>query len=307
MSKKPNSSLDNFKNRISKTLDGERKAAQKKRHKKGFRTARENLDHLADENSFIEYGQLAVAAQRSRREYEDLMTETAADGIITGMCKINSEIVGAHNANALAIINDYSVLAGTQGFFHHKKLDRICELAANSKLPVVMYTEGGGGRPADTDVSTQIAGLNITSFSNWAALTGDSLKIALNNGYCFAGNAALFGSADICIATKKSWIGMAGPAMIEGGGLGIFKPEEIGPAEMHYKNGHLDYLADDEEDGTNVVKKLLSYFQGNAMSWEKHDQSKMANIIPEDRRMGFPVREIIETLSLIHISEPTRP
>ena len=297
MTKKSKSSLDNFKNRINKTLDGERKAAQKKRHEKGFRTARENLDHLADTNSFIEYGQLAVAAQRSRREYKDLMTETAADGIITGMCKINSEIVGAHNANALAIINDYSVLAGTQGFFHHKKLDRICELAADSKLPVVMYTEGGGGRPADTDVSTQIAGLNITSFSNWAALTGDSLKIALNNGYCFAGNAALFGAADICIATKKSWIGMAGPAMIEGGGLGIFKPEEIGPAEMHYKNGHLDYLADDEEDGTNVVKKLLSYFQGNAMSWEEHDQSKMANIIPEDRRMGFPVREIIETLA----------
>ena len=121
-----------------------------------------------------------------------------------------------------------------------------------------MFTEGGGGRPADTDVSTQIAGLNITSFSNWAALTGDSLKIALNNGYCFAGNAALFGSADICIATKKSLIGMAGPAMIEGGGLGVFKPEDIGPAEMHYKNGHLDYLAEDEEEGTNFVKKLLS-------------------------------------------------
>ena len=137
MSKKSKSSLDNFKNRINKTLDGERKTAQKKRHEKGFRTARENLDHLVDTNSFIEYGQLAVAAQRSRREYEDLMTETAADGIITGMCKINSELVGADNANALAIINDYSVLAGTQGFFHHKKLDRICELASDSKLSLI--------------------------------------------------------------------------------------------------------------------------------------------------------------------------
>ena len=189
------------------------------------------------------------------------------------------------------------MLAGTQGFFHHKKLDRICELAADSKLPVVMFTEGGGGRPADTDVSTQIAGLNITSFSNWAALSGDSLKIGVNNGYCFAGNAALFGSADICIATKNSWIGMAGPAMIEGGGLGIFKPEEIGPAEMHYKNGHLDYLAENEEDGTDVAKKILSYFQGNTQTWEANDQSLMGNVIPEDRRMGFPVRNIIETLA----------
>ena len=297
MQKKSKSSLDILKNRINKTLDSGRKIAQKKRHKKGYRTARENLEHLVDTGSFIEYGQLAVAAQRSRRDYEELMTETAADGIITGMCKINSEIVGEDNSNALAIINDYSVLAGTQGFFHHKKLDRICELATDSLLPVVMFTEGGGGRPADTDVSTQIAGLNITSFSNWAALTGDSLKIAVNNGYCFAGNAALFGSADICIATKSSWIGMAGPAMIEGGGLGVFKPEEIGPAEMHYKNGHLDYLAENEEEGTNIAKKVLSYFQGKAQIWEANDQSLMGSIIPEDRRMGFPVREIIETLA----------
>ena len=163
MQKKSKSSLDILKNRVNKTLDSGRKIAQKKRHKKGYRTARENLEHLVDTDSFIEYGQLAVAAQRSRRDYEELMTETAADGIITGMCKINSEIVGEDNSNALAIINDYSVLAGTQGFFHHKKLDRICELAADSLLPVVMFTEGGGGRPADTDVSTQIAGLNITS------------------------------------------------------------------------------------------------------------------------------------------------
>ena len=297
MTNEKKTSLEKLNSRIEKTLDKKRAVAKSKRQSKGYRTARENLEDLVDLDSFIEYGQLAVAAQRNRRDYEDLMTETAADGIITGMCKINSELVGTENSNAIAIINDYSVLAGTQGFFHHKKLDRACELAIDSKLPVIMYTEGGGGRPADTDISTQIAGLNITSFTNWAALTGKSLKIALNNGYCFAGNAALFGSADFCIATKKSWIGMAGPAMIEGGGLGTFKPEDIGPADMHFKNGHLDYLAEDEADGTKVVKKLLSYFQGITPDWEENEQSKLRNVIPEDRRMGFPVREIIETLA----------
>ena len=134
---------------------------------------------------------MAVAAQRSRRDYEELQTETAADGIITGLCNINKEEVGEASSQAVVIINDFSVLAGTQGFFHHKKLDRMCELAEKSKLPVVMYAEGGGGRPADTDVSTQIAGLNITSFTSWAKLTGHSLKIAVNNGYCFAGNLSL--------------------------------------------------------------------------------------------------------------------
>ncbi|MBE9539042.1 MAG: biotin carboxylase, partial [Proteobacteria bacterium] len=206
--------------RLAKTGDEHRADAAAKRHNKGYRTARENLDALADSNSFLEYGQLAVAAQRNRRDYEDLQSNTAADGIIVGTCTINAELVNADRAGAAVVVNDYSVLAGTQGFFHHKKLDRICELAEELQLPVVMYTEGGGGRPGDTDVTTQIAGLNIESFGTWAKLSVP--RIAVNNGYCFAGNAALFGCADFTIATRNSWIGMAGPAMIEGGGLGSF-------------------------------------------------------------------------------------
>ncbi len=297
MSEEENSKLSELNNRLNKTLDEERDEARKKRYEKGFRTARENLEDLVDKDSFNEYGQLAVAAQRSRRDYEELQTETAADGIITGLCSINESEVGSEFSQAVVIINDYSVLAGTQGFFHHKKLDRMCEIAEKSKLPVIMYAEGGGGRPADTDVSTQIAGLNITSFTSWARLTGHSLKIAINNGYCFAGNAALYGAADFCITTKNSWIGMAGPAMIEGGGLGIFAPKDIGPAEMHYKNGHIDFLADDEAEATSVAKKLLSYFQGTKKEWIERDQIPLRDMIPEDRRKGFPVRDIINTLA----------
>ena len=297
MSEDDNSKLAELNRRLNKTLDDERDEARKKRHDKGYRTARENLEDLVDSDSFNEYGQLAVAAQRSRRDYEELQTETAADGIITGLCNINKEEVGEASSQAVVIINDFSVLAGTQGFFHHKKLDRMCELAEKSKLPVVMYAEGGGGRPADTDVSTQIAGLNITSFTSWAKLTGHSLKIAVNNGYCFAGNAALYGAADFCISTKNSWIGMAGPAMIEGGGLGTFDPKEIGPAEMHYQNGHLDYLTEDEAEATAITKKLLSYFQGAKKDWEEKDQTSLRTMIPEDRRKGFPVRDILNTIA----------
>ena len=297
MSEDDNSKLTELNRRLSKTLDDERDAARKKRHDKGYRTARENLEDLVDPDSFNEYGQLAVAAQRSRRDYDELQTETAAAGIIPGLCTITKEEVGESSSQAVVIINDFSVLAGTQGFFHHKKLDRMCELAEKSKLPVIMYAEGGGGRPADTDVSTQIAGLNITSFTSWAKLTGHSLKIAVNNGYCFAGNAALYGAADFCISTKKSWIGMAGPAMIEGGGLGTFDPKEIGPAEMHYENGHLDFLAEDEAEATVITKKLLSYFQGVKKDWEEKDQIPLRTMIPEDRRKGFPVRDILNTIA----------
>ena len=185
MSSKIDPGLRELNQRLDKTLDAHRAEARATRHKKDYRTARENLHDLVDDGSFLEYGQLAVAAQRNRRDYEDLQSNTAADGIITGTCTINADHPGDNQAKAVVIINDYSVLAGTQGYFHHKKLDRICELAADLKLPVVMYTEGGGGRPGDTDVTTQIAGLNIPSFSTWAGLAGKVPRIAVNNGYCF--------------------------------------------------------------------------------------------------------------------------
>ena len=279
-----------LKERLDKTLDEVRIEAAEKRHAKGYRTARENLEDLVDAGSFVEYGQLAVAAQRSRRELEDLQQNTAADGVITGTATINGQ-------PAAIVVYDYSVLAGTQGYFHHHKLDRIFEVAEKGQLPVVIFTEGGGGRPGDTDIKTTIAGLNVPSFITWARLSGQVPRIAVNNGYCFAGNAALFGCADITVATRSSWIGMAGPAMIEGGGLGVFKPTEIGPIEVQERNGVVDIVAEDEADATRIAKQLLGYFQGTREHWVEPDQSPLRDAIPEDRRWGYPVRRIVETIA----------
>lgn len=286
-----------WRERRDRTLDEQREAARDKRHTRGYRTARENLSDLVDRDSFQEYGQLAVAAQRNRRDYADLQSSTAADGVITGTCTINADRVGARRARAAVVVNDYAVLAGTQGFFHHRKLDRMCELAGEHRLPLVMYTEGGGGRPGDTDVTTQIAGLNINSFATWAGLSGRVPRIAVNNGYCFAGNAALFGCADFRIATRSSWIGMAGPAMIEGGGLGKFEPTDIGPAESQEKNGVIDIVAQDEAHATQLARQLLSYFQGTVSAWEASPQEPLRDAVPQDRRWGYPVRDVIETLA----------
>ncbi|MEE4146152.1 MAG: carboxyl transferase domain-containing protein [Halieaceae bacterium] len=297
MSDETRPELDAWRERVARTLDEERAEARIRRHEKGYRTARENIEDLVDAGSLVEYGQLAVAAQRSRRDYQDLQSSTAGDGIITGTCTINAPLVGAGRARAAVIVNDYSVLAGTQGFFHHKKLDRICELAEELRLPVVMYTEGGGGRPGDTDVTTQIAGLNIRSFSTWAGLSGKVPRIAVNNGYCFAGNAALFGCADFTIATRSSWIGMAGPAMIEGGGLGKFDPTEIGPIQVQERNGVVDIVAENEAHATALARQLLCYFQGSVDDWSVVPQEGLRQVIPQDRRWAYPVRKVIETIA----------
>ena len=279
---------------LAKTLDPQRAEATSKRHDRGFRTARENLADLCDPGSFQEYGQLAVAAQRSRRDFEELAIQTAADGVITGTATINADLFPAQRARAAVIVNDYTVLAGTQGFFHHRKLDRALHLAADLQLPVVMYTEGGGGRPGDTD---QEVGMEVTTFAAWASLAGRVPRIAVNNGYCFAGNAALFGCADVTVATRASWIGMAGPAMIEGGGLGSVAPTAIGPTDVQTRTGVIDVLAEDERDATRLARQLLSYFQGPVDDWRCADQRRLWDLIPADRRFSYDIRRIITTLA----------
>lgn len=282
--------------RLARGSDTARQAAIERRRAKGFRTARENLDDLIDADSFVEYGALAVAAQRGRRDYQELQRETPADGVITGIARINGTYIDPSAARCAVVIYDYTVLAGTQGFFHHAKIDRILALAVRQRLPVVMFTEGGGGRPGDTDVTTQIAGLNVSTFAAWSAFADEVPRIAVNNGYCFAGNAALFGAADIRIATASSCIGMAGPAMIEGGGLGSFRPEEIGPAATQWRNGLIDVLVDDEAAATAMARRILWYFQGDAPALKAGDQSALREVLPADRRYAYEVRKVIHTL-----------
>ncbi|MEO1595604.1 MAG: carboxyl transferase domain-containing protein [Pseudomonadota bacterium] len=280
--------------RRAAATDEQRAEATSKRHDQGGRTARENLAALIDPESFVEYGDMAVAAQRQRRELDDLVANTPGDGVITGLATVNAALFGGAAARVAVIINDYSVLAGTQGFYHHKKIDRLLELADRERLPVIMYTEGGGGRPGDTDVTTQVTGLDVPTFARWARLAGRVPRIAVNHGYCFAGNALLFGCADLRIATRASSIGMAGPAMIEAGGLGNFKASEIGPAELHAAQGTVDLLADDEASATTQARTLMGLLQGAVAAGEVADPEPLRDALPPDRRFTYKVRPVIE-------------
>jgi acetyl-CoA carboxylase carboxyltransferase component len=297
MTKNTEQALTELESRLANTQDSARSTQAAKRHAKGFNTARENISKLCSDNLFREYGQLAVAAQRQRRDYEELQTETAADGVITGISPINNEHITLDarftSHDTVLIVNDYSVLAGTQGYFHHLKLDRMIEIALKKRLPIIMLTEGGGGRPGDTDISTINSGLQCTTFGRWAGLIGKVPRIAVNNGYCFAGNAALFGAADITIATTSSFIGMAGPAMIEGGGLGKFSPTDIGPIDMQAKNGVVDIVAQDENHAIEIAITCLSFFQGHKTNWSAPEDDALDGILPDDRRFVYDMHKVI--------------
>ena len=277
-------------------LDENRPEAVAKRRKTNHRTARENLDDLCDEGTFVEYGSLTIAAQRRRRSVDDLMRNTAGDGMVTGIGSVNGDLFPDRDTQCVVMSYDYMVLAGTQGLQNHRKKDRMFEIAEKLKLPILLIAEGGGGRPGDTD-GAGIAGLDCLAFQLYAEMSGLVPRIGITTGRCFAGNAVLLGCSDIVIATKDSNIGIGGPAMIEGGGLGIFTPDEVGPMSVQVPNGVVDIAVEDEAEAMRIAKKLLSYFQGPLLNWECDDQRKLRFSVPENRLRVYDVREIIDTIA----------
>lgn len=278
------------------TLDANRPDAVAKRHALGLRTARENIADLCDADSFVEYGALAIAAQRSRRELDDLLKNTPADGMVTGIGSINRALFGDEASRAVVMAYDATVLAGTQGMRNHAKTDRMLGIALQNRLPVVLFAEGGGGRPGDTDAPV-VAGLHVTTFASYARLSGQVPVIGIVAGRCFAGNAALLGCSDVIIATRGSNIGMGGPAMVEGGGLGVFAPEQIGPSEVQSRNGVIDVLVDDEAAAVAAARAYLGYFQGRTTNWTAADQDALRSVLPENRVRVYDMRTVMRQLA----------
>jgi acetyl-CoA carboxylase carboxyltransferase component len=275
--------------RLAFTQDAARPEAVAKRHATGLRTARENIADLCDPDSFVEYGALAVAAQSRRRTADDLMRNTPADGMVTGIGCVNGQRV-------VVMAYDFTVLAGTQGMRNHQKTDRMLGVALQNKLPVVLFAEGGGGRPGDVDVAI-VAGLNLATFASFARLNGQVPVVGVVAGRCFAGNAALLGCCDVIIATRDSNIGMGGPAMVEGGGLGVFKPEQIGPSGVQHGNGVIDILVDNEAQAVTAARHYLSCFQGTQTEWRAPPAEALSHVVPENRLRVYDTRAAMQGIA----------
>ncbi|MEJ3653511.1 carboxyl transferase domain-containing protein [Actinomycetes bacterium KLBMP 9759] len=270
------------------TTDDARPDAVRRWHARGRRTARENIADLVDEGSFVEYGRFVTAAQECRRPLADLVVEAPADGIVGGTATVDGIPVAV-------LSYDYLVMAGTQGMRGHRKSDRLIELAGRMGLPTVFFTEGGGGRPGDVDVPL-VSALDVESFALWGELAGVVPRIAVVSGRCFAGNAVLAGCADLRIATPDANLGMAGPAMIAGGGLGEFAPEEIGPVDEQAASGGVDVVVDDEEQAVAVVRRVLGYLSGPSGPGTADDQTVLHDLFPANGRETVDVRPVVDAL-----------
>jgi acetyl-CoA carboxylase carboxyltransferase component len=282
--------------RRAATRDAARPDAVERRHAAGGRTARENIEDLVDPGTFVEYGRFAIAAQRGRRELDDLIARTPADGLVAGTARVNGALFGAERSACAVLAYDYTVLAGTQGVLGHRKKDRLFELIERMRLPAVFFAEGGGGRPGDTDYPV-VSALDTRAFALWARLSGIVPRIAVVHGRCFAGNAVIAGCSDLIVATEGVSIGMGGPAMIEGGGLGKVDPDEVGPVDVQTRNGVIDVVAADEREATALARRLLAYFQGPTAPGPEPDQERLRDMVPERQRRAYRVQPIVETLA----------
>ena len=278
------------------TLDENRQEAVAKRHARGGRMPRENIAELMDDGSFKEYWPLVVARQHKRHDMDSLRERTPGDGVVAGTGTVNADLFGDEAARAMVVHYDYTVLAGTQGARNHYKQDRMFELALRWRIPLILFGEGGGGRPGDDSTGPAVA-FDTPTFTTFSKLSGAVPLVGVNHGRCFAGNTALLACCDVIIATKDSTIAMGGPAMIEGGGLGIYTPEEVGPMSFQVPNGVVDILVEDEAEAVHVAKKYLSYFQGSRQDWQAPDQRKLRHIVPENRLRLYDMREIIDTVA----------
>lgn len=190
--------------------------------------------------------------------------------------------------------DDYTVFAETQGVHNHWKTDKIIDIAEDGRMPFVLFAEGGGGRPGDDDYGGLIG---FDTFHHFGQLSGYVPVIGIVAGRCFAGNASLLGCCDVIIATVDSNVGMGGPAMIEGGGLGVFAPEDTGPIDVQTQSGVVDIAVRDEAEAVAVAKRYLAYIQGPLKESSVPDQRRMRHIIPENRLRVYEVRDVIHTLA----------
>ena len=278
--------------RRSAGTDESRVETTGRRHAAGRRTARENVLDLVDPGSFVEYGPLVLAAQRRRRSVEDLIARTQSDGLVAGLATVGAEEFPGRTSRVAVMSYDYAVLAGTQGQQNHRKKDRMFDVVERLRIPLVFFAEGGGGRPGDTD-GLGVSGLDCWAFHDFARLSGLVPLVGITGGYCFAGNAAILGCCDVVIALRGSNIGMGGPAMIEGGGLGVHRAEDIGPVEVQTRNGVVDVLADDDAHAVRLAKQYLSYFQGTTVENSCPDPEALRTVVPENRTKAYDVRNVI--------------
>lgn len=258
-------------------------------------TARERIEVLLDEGSFQEVGILG------RSQHADLKDRTPADGLVAGWGMVDGRLVYVTS-------EDVTVLAGTRGRVAEAKSMRIRELAYEHKAPYIALMEAGAGRFQEAN-GAMAAGIG-NRFREHYKLSGRAPVVAAFMGSCFGGPSFTAMQSDFIVIVKETgFMGMSGPPVVKVGIGRDVAPEDIGGAEKAAKEtGQVDYLAENEEDCLNAIRRFLSYFPHNcdelppkseprpAPSDTPEGREALNELVPENQRRAYDMQELIRLL-----------
>lgn len=283
--------LQGLRQRQEKAKQGGGQVRIARQHAKGKMTARERLAYFFDEGSFQEVGSLV---ESRFTDFDMDKKKLPGDGVVTGFGTVNGEAV-------YAAAEDFTVLGGTYGEYHSKKIVRIMDMAFQSKAPFVTINDSGGAR-----IEEGITGLDGYGdmFLRHTRASGRIPQIAVVMGPCAGG--ACYGPA-LCdfvfMVEKTSQMFLTGPGVVQAVTGEKATVEELGGAWTHSTfSGVAHFRYPDERACLDGVKRLLSYLPRNyrekpgRMAGKARDHSdRLQEIVPDNQRKTYDIHAVIET------------
>ena len=285
--------LQDLTNRTEEAVNAGSARAVEKQHAKGKLTARERVERLLDEGSFVEID--ALARHRSTQFGQD-KTRPYGDGVVTGYGTIDGRTVCVFS-------QDFTVFGGSLGEVFGEKICKVMDLAVKMGCPVIGINDSGGARIQEGVVAL---GLYAEIFRRNVHASGVIPQISLVMGPCAGGAVYSPAITDFTVMVDQtSHMFITGPDVIKtvtGEDVGM---EELGGAHTHNsRSGVAHYMASDEDDAIEYVKALLSYIPSNNMdpapSFEAQadleisdEDRRMDSLVPDSPNLAYDMAEVI--------------
>ncbi|ADD09171.1 acyl-CoA carboxylase subunit beta [Candidatus Aciduliprofundum boonei] len=277
-----------------KAMEGGGEERIKKQHEKGKLTARERIEKLLDEGTFVELG---MFAESRATEFGMDKKRFPGDGVVTGYGTIDGRLVFVY-------AQDFTVLGGSLGEMHAEKITRVLDLALKNGAPVIGLNDSGGARIQEGVDS--LKGYGEIFFRNTIA-SGVVPQIAVIMGPSAGG--AVYSPAImdfVVMVDKTSYMFITGPQVIKAVTGEDVDFESLGGARVHNeKSGNAHIFAKNEEEALHLVRALLSYLPSNNMedppfidTGDPPDRMdyKLDKIIPKDPKKSYDVKDIINII-----------
>jgi acetyl-CoA carboxylase carboxyltransferase component len=258
-------------------------------------TARERLDLLIDEGTFVELG-IQGRPHSAARAMDG--KEAPADGVITGYGKVNGRLT------AVAAY-DFTVMAGSMGMTGEIKVGRLRELALTKRIPMVWLLDSAGARIQEA-VGSLFAGSGHL-FREEVVMSGVIPQVAALMGPCAAGTAYIPGLADfVPMVRGRGSMALAGPHLVRAAVGEDVTQEELGGSRVHCrKSGVGDLEVSDDPECIERIKQYLSYFPQNCEESPPHKPTadpvdrgddELLDVLPESNRKPYDMYEVIRRI-----------